>query len=115
MLEWLYRIQPTRPGMLSQGPTADEQRIVGEHFDYLSGLLERGVLVLAGRTLTTDERSFGIVVFRAPTEEQAQRIVENDPAVRAGVMRAELFPYKIALLARSRDAEPPPDPKWHRV
>jgi uncharacterized protein YciI len=96
--EWLYRVQPTRPGMLTEGPTEDEQRIVGEHFEYLSGLLQRGSLVLAGRTLTTDERTFGLAIFHAPNEQEARAIVDADPAVRAGVMRAELFPYRIALL-----------------
>ena len=34
---YLYRIQPTRPGMLTEGPTAEEQRVVSEHFQYLKG------------------------------------------------------------------------------
>jgi uncharacterized protein len=96
--EWLYRIQPARPAMLTEGPTPEEAALVAAHFAYLQGLCERGVVVLAGRTLTTDERSFGIVIFRAPSEQAAQAIVAEDPAVRGGVMRAELFPYRIGLL-----------------
>jgi uncharacterized protein YciI len=53
----------------------------------------------AGRTLNTDESSFGIIIFRADSEEAARRIVADDPAVRGGVMRAELYPYRIALMA----------------
>lgn len=41
--------------------------------------------------------SFGIVIFKAESAAQAQRIMEDDPAVRARTMRAELFPYRIAL------------------
>ena len=99
--QYLYRIQPTRPAMLREGTTPQEAEIVGEHFDYLRDLTARGVVLLAGRTLNTDDSSFGIVIFEAESEAVARAVVESDPAVRAGVMRAELFPYRIALLAPS--------------
>jgi uncharacterized protein YciI len=101
MLEYLYKIQPTRAAMLEEGSTPQEGAAVSQHFDYLSGLVDEGIVVLAGRTLTTDERSFGIVIFRAASDDDARRIVENDPAVKAGVMRAELYPYRIALMGRA--------------
>ena len=97
-MQYLYRIQPTRPTMLTEGPTAEEATIVSEHFDYLKGLTERGIVILAGRTLNTDESSFGIVIFNAETEDEAQAIVRDDPAVRGGVMAATTFPYRIALI-----------------
>ncbi len=97
--EYLYRIQPTRPSMLVDGPTPDESRIISEHFAYLKSLTEAGVLILAGRTLNTDPSSFGIVIFRADSPEQAIAVMANDPAVHRGVMQATLFPYRIALMA----------------
>jgi len=97
MPEYLYTIQPTRVAMLVEGPTPEEAAIVSQHFDYLSALVQSAVVVLAGRTLTTDERSFGIVILRAESDDDARSIMENDPAVKAGVMRAELYPYRIAL------------------
>jgi uncharacterized protein YciI len=84
--------------MLSEGPTPEEERIVGDHYSYLKKLTDEGVVILAGRTLNTDETSFGIIIFRAESEEAARCIVADDPAVRGGVMRAELFPYRIALM-----------------
>ncbi len=84
--------------MLSDGPTPEEERIVGDHYSYLKKLTDQGVVILAGRTLNTDESSFGIIIFRADSEEAARRIVADDPAVRGGVMRAELYPYRIALM-----------------
>jgi uncharacterized protein YciI len=99
MAEWLYRIQPTRAEMLSAGPTADEARLVGEHFAYLQRLVADGTVVLAGRTLNDDATAFGIVIYRAADEAAARAVMDGDPAVRAGVMRAELFPYRIALMA----------------
>ena len=102
MPEYLYRIQPTRLGMLTDGPTPEEAARVSEHFAYLKGLVDEGLVILAGRTLTADEDSFGIVIYRAEDESAARRIMEDDPAVRAGVMRATLFPYRIALMAERR-------------
>ena len=39
--EYLYRIQPTRPEMLSEGLTPEEESVVGEHFTYLQELTAR--------------------------------------------------------------------------
>jgi len=97
---YLYRIQPSRPEMLSEGSTAEEDRIVSDHFDYLEDLTHRGIAIFVGRTLNTDPSSFGIIVFYAATEGEARQIVENDPAVRKGVMRAELFPFRVALAGK---------------
>jgi uncharacterized protein len=97
--QFLYKIQPTRPEMLSEGPTERESAIVGQHFNYLKDLLEKGIVLLAGRTLNTDPSSFGIIIFEADSEKAAQVIVAGDPAVSQGVMQAELFPYRIALMA----------------
>jgi uncharacterized protein YciI len=98
---YIYRIQPSRPEMLADGPTPEEAEVVSEHFAYLQQLAEKGVVVLAGRTLTTDESSFGIVILRADSEEAARNVVDNDPAVERQVMRAELFPFRIALMEAS--------------
>ncbi len=96
--QYIYRIQPTRAEMLPEGPTPEEAAIVGQHFAYLQNLTERGVVVLAGRTQTTGPSSFGIIIFYAESEEAAQELVANDPAVQNGVMSAELFPFRVALL-----------------
>lgn len=108
--EFLYRIQPTRPAMLTSGPTVAEAEATQAHFAYLQAARDAGVVLGAGRTLTTDESTFGIVIFRAPDEAAARELMENDPAVAAGVMRAELFPFRVALWAARADAPPAPVP-----
>jgi uncharacterized protein YciI len=99
--EYLYKIQPVRLGMVSEGPTPEEAAIVARHFAYLKGLAEQGVVILAGRTQNADESTFGIVIFRASSETAARDVMNNDPAVKNGVMRAELYPYRIAVMAKS--------------
>lgn len=97
MPQYLYRIQPTRIGMLTAS-TVDEDRIISEHFAYLKALTDQGVMILVGRTLNKDASTFGIAIFEAEDDDAARVIMENDPAVREGVMRAELFPYRVALM-----------------
>jgi uncharacterized protein YciI len=96
--QFLYRIRPTRVEMFSEGATEEEAKTVSAHFEYLKDLQKRGALILAGRTLNTDESSFGIIIFNAKSEEQARMIMESDPAVVQGVMQAELYPYRVALM-----------------
>lgn len=104
--EFLYRIVPTRLEMLTSGPTTAEIAATQAHFAYLEAAKNVGVVLAAGRTLTRDENTFGIVILRAPDEEKARDFMECDPAVQAGVMRAELFPFRIALWAANIDAAP---------
>lgn len=102
---YLYKIQVVRPEMLIVGPTEEEQRIVGEHFQYLQRLMEKGILILAGRTQTTDYSSFGIGLFMAESDEAMREIAQNDPVVKNRVMRAEWYPYRIALFKPENAAE----------
>jgi uncharacterized protein YciI len=100
MPQFLYRIRPTRPAMLVEGPTEGEAEIVGQHFDYLRHLVDAGVVLMAGRTLNTDDSAFGIAVFVADSNDAAEALMRADPAVAQGVMSAELFPYRVALWSR---------------
>jgi uncharacterized protein YciI len=91
--------------MLTDGPTEREAQIVGEHFSYLSQLTDSGTVLMAGRTLTADEQTFGITILVADTQVEAEAIMQNDPAVKHRVMRAELFPYRVALWAKDGPPE----------
>lgn len=102
LFQFLYKIQPVRPEMLTDGPTPEEGQIVSEHFNYLKKLTDAGVVFMAGRTLNTDHSSFGMIIFVASSEEEARKIMQNDPAVKQRVMRAELYPYRVALLGTLR-------------
>jgi len=98
MMQFLYKITPSRLGMVTQGPTNDEATILTRHFNYLKSLADQGTVLLFGRTQNSDARTFGIAIFRAESEDEARSIMNNDPAVQEGVMRAELYPYKVAGL-----------------
>lgn len=98
--QFLYYLKPARLGMVTEGPTPEEAKTVSRHFAYLSDLTDKGVMILMGRTQNNDGHTFGIAIFEAEDESAARRIMENDPAVAAGVMQATLYPYKIALMRK---------------
>lgn len=96
MPQYLYRISPARPGFYA-APTVAENEAVDRHFRYLQRAAAEGIVLLAGRTLIENAEGFGIVVLVASSESEAQRFAEEDPAVKAGVFRMELFPFRVAL------------------
>jgi uncharacterized protein len=104
MQQFLYRIKPVRLAMLAEGPTDKEVAIIGEHFTHLERLVTKGVVFMAGRTLNTDDSSFGIVMFMAASEVEALALMNGDPAVKQGLMKAELFPFTVAVWSSKRPA-----------
>jgi uncharacterized protein YciI len=98
---FLYRLTPADPEMLTRAlPNQMEAQVVSEHYQYLNQLAVIGTLVLAGRTNTDDDKTFGLVIIEADSEDDARRIMGNDPAIQEGIMNAELFPFRIAVQRR---------------
>ena len=97
-MQFLYVLKLIPQLLAPENWTPKDEEIVGEHFNHLKKLLAEGKLILAGKTEGLDEKTFGIVVFEAETNEEAQAMMLGDPAVAKGVMRAELFPYRVALM-----------------
>ncbi|MHA2222653.1 MAG: YciI family protein [Candidatus Thorarchaeota archaeon] len=75
------------------GSPETEQR-VSEHFAHLQQLQKDGKLIMAGRF---SEVLIGLVMLETESREEAVNIMENDPAVKAGIFHAELYPWSIAL------------------
>jgi uncharacterized protein len=87
------------PKYLDKKIWADEDnKTIKEHFDRLKKMYTDGLIILAGKTETWDEKMFGIVIYNAASLEKAKEIAENDPAVKKGIMTVEVYPYKIALI-----------------
>lgn len=84
-----------RPANEYGNPGTEER--VNDHFEYLKDLLERGILMIAGRF---SEVLIGLVMIETTSREEALLIMKNDPAVKSGVFHAELYPWRIALKAK---------------
>ena len=66
------------------------------HFAYLKDALAAGQLVLAG---PCEDLAFGLVIFQAEDDSAARAFMANDPAICAGLMTAELHPFRVSLIA----------------
>ncbi len=97
-MEFLYTLKVISRLQQNDAWTAQDELIVSDHFEKLKQLKEIGKLILAGRTLREDPSDFGIVILRTETEDEAQKLMEGDPAVAQGIMNADLYPYRVALI-----------------
>lgn len=75
--------------------TKSEEDVINQHFLRLKKYCEEGIVFTAGKTV--DDKGFGIVIFRAESDEEATLFMKEDPAVKHGLMNAEIFPYRTAL------------------
>ncbi|MEH6459861.1 YciI family protein [Chitinimonas sp. JJ19] len=98
-MQFLYLIRPTRTDMLRTGLIEAESAAMSAHFAYLQSAQAEGRLILAGRTLEADERGFGIAIYNAADAIEAADFARHDPAVAAGVVQAEVYPYRVALIS----------------
>lgn len=82
--------------------TEKEIELVGVHFNYLKDLTDKGIVFLAGRTISEPmtEKDLGIVIIEAESEEEAKSYMDNDPAIKGNLMSAEFFNFSLALLRK---------------
>ncbi len=92
--EYIYLFKPTRENFL-QTITPEEMMVMGQHMEYTQRLFAEGTIIQAGACL---DASYGIVIFKADSEEAARAIYEADPAVKAGIVHSEFHAYKLVML-----------------
>ena len=84
-------------GLLYKGSTRTQaseevQKIQTEHLQHLESLYKQGILLIAG-PMGDDGDLRGIVVLKVKSLEEAEALVNQDPAVKAGRLRVELHPW----------------------
>ena len=94
---YIYVLRPVPRLQVEANWTEADNKVVAEHFAYLKSLLAEGRLIIAGKTDGLDAKTFGIAIFEADSPVAAEKTMRDDPAVKNGIMTAELFPYSVAL------------------
>ena len=97
-MEWLYRLKLIDKLINVNNWTEKEELVVRDHYKNLEQLKEKDILLLAGKTKGNDKDTIGIVIFKAPTHEEALKIMNSDPAIKSGIMIGFLQEYSTALL-----------------
>jgi uncharacterized protein YciI len=93
---WIYKLEASRPNLM-ETLTPEEVELLKAHQVRLVKLREEGRLVLAG---VCEDYAFGVVIFRAKSREVAQMLVDDDPVVEGGLLKADLHPFSKPLLPR---------------
>ncbi len=93
MKTYIYRNELV-PVIRQDGFSAEDQKIMSKHFEYLKSYMEAGKLLLAG---PCEDRAFGIAIFYAESDAEARAFMNNDPAIRDGLMTAEVHPFRLSL------------------
>ncbi|WKZ38343.1 MAG: YciI family protein [Anaerolineales bacterium] len=83
------------PNWLTNQPIAN-QPLAG-HFQYMTRLEAEEKLVLGGG-FTDDSGAMGML-FVSDLEE-AREIIENDPAIKEGIVTAQLHPYFVTVAGK---------------
>ena len=96
--QFIYILRPAPHLREEANWTEKENEAVGRHFAFLKKLLGEGRLILAGKTDGLDERTFGIVILEAASEQEAFALMRSDPGVAEGIMGADLIGYHVALM-----------------
>ena len=92
MKNYVFCILKTGP---NDGKVKGKERddIFAGHMKNIGRLAEMGKLAIAGPFGKNDKSYRGLFIFNVATVEEAQKLVETDPTVKAGVLIAELTPW----------------------
>jgi uncharacterized protein YciI len=88
-------MKATGPEFFKKTQEPEGRQLVDKHFKKLQALTQQGVILFSGHTLVTDESGFGIIVARVDSEAEAQKIIDDDDLVKAGLVRGTVFPFQI--------------------
>ncbi len=71
----------------------ESKKLFEGHMANIGKLAKEGKLVVAGPFMKNDRNYRGIYVFNVETVEEAKKLVETDPAIKANLLEAELTPW----------------------
>lgn len=83
--------------LLKKGPHRDQDSLTAaiiqkEHIENINRMAASGKLNVAGPFLDSGNLS-GIFIFDSGNEDEVKKMVENDPAVKAGRLTYEIHPW----------------------
>lgn len=94
MAQYCYMLTPCRPS-LPFDASPEEREVIGNHFEYIKQYFAAGRIIFVGRC---EDGTFGITVYEAESDAEAEEIMRADPAIIAGVMTARLHPFRAILM-----------------
>ena len=97
--------------MIKSGPkqdfdSAQKQGLFKGHMDNINRLYYEGILKVAGPFGKNDLAWRGIFIFDCKTKEEAERHVQTDPAVAAGLFTVDIVPWYSSPIGSFKHGKP---------
>ena len=73
-------------------PEQEQAEIMKGHLAHLTAMHEQGKLRIAGPLLTDTVSTRGICIYAVESAEEALRLANQDPAIKAGRLVAQIWP-----------------------
>lgn len=83
-------------GVWPDDPAAN--KVLGEHSKYWDEQLKSGRAIFAGGMNGEYWDNAAMIVFEAPSQQEAEAMAKNDPAVKAYVFQAQVRPFDVSFL-----------------
>jgi len=91
---YYFKLVPPRP-TFPKDMTDQESALMEAHGAYFARQFDAGKLLLYGPVMAPDG-AFGVGILEVADEAEARHFGENDPSVRAGMNRFEVYPMRVA-------------------
>jgi uncharacterized protein YciI len=90
---YYFALIPPRPSF-PQDITSEERALMDQHSVYFRQHFDLGNLLLYGPVMAP-KGAFGVGILEVADEAEARRFGENDPSVRGGLNRFEVYPMQV--------------------
>jgi uncharacterized protein YciI len=91
---YFFKLIPPRP-TFPHDITESERALMHEHAAWFQRGFASGKLLLYGPVMAP-QGAFGVGIFEVEDEAEVREFAENDPSVRAGLNRWEMYPMHVA-------------------
>lgn len=99
MKKYVFCILKTGPANITD--KAKKDSLFAGHMSNIGRMADEGKLAIAGPFMKNDRQYRGIYIFNVSTIEEAEKLTQSDPAIKAGVFVVELTEWygSAALMA----------------
>jgi len=91
---YYFKLIPPRP-TFAHDITDEEKTLMEQHGAYFQQQFDAGKVLLYGPVMAPDG-TFGVAILEVADEAEARQFGENDPSVRSGMNRFEIYPMRVA-------------------
>ncbi len=78
---------------------AQVHEVFHQHSDFLNRAVQHGRILFMGQTDTAPMDNYGVVLFEAENQEDADDFIRSDPAIARGIMVGRAFPFKLVKVS----------------